>query len=79
MAILKRLAEQDKSNSRWQHDLIVWLLNAGTITAKIGGNDSVTRAEDLLRTGLNLAELYPGPDRQNLISLLNSALWNLVH
>jgi hypothetical protein len=51
----------------------------GTITAKIGGNSNVTQAEDLLRTGLNLAELYTGPDRQNLIDGLNQALRNLVH
>jgi hypothetical protein len=31
------------------------------------------------RTGLNLAELYHGPDRQNLIDELNLALRNLAH
>jgi tetratricopeptide (TPR) repeat protein len=78
LAIGKRLVEQDKSNSRWQRDLIVSLLNAGTITARIGGNDNVTRAVDLLQTGLKLAERYPGPDRQNLIDALNLASRNLV-
>jgi tetratricopeptide (TPR) repeat protein len=79
LAIAKRLTEQDKSNVGWQRDLIVSLYKVGTIMAKIGGNSNVTQAADLLRTGLNLAELYSGPDRQKLIDVLNLALRNLVH
>jgi hypothetical protein len=48
LAISKRLAEQDKSNSGWQRDLIVSLYKVGTITAKIGGNDNVTQAQGFL-------------------------------
>ena len=78
MAIAKRLADQDKSNIGWQRDLIVSLYKVGTITAKIGGNDKVTQAQGLLRTDLNLAQLYSGPDRQKLIDALNQALRQLV-
>jgi hypothetical protein len=46
--------------------------------AKIGGNDNVTHAQEFLRAGLNLVELYPGPDRQDLIGALNLALENLA-
>jgi tetratricopeptide (TPR) repeat protein len=79
LTIAKRLAEQDKSNSGWQRDLIVSLYKVGTIMAKIGDNDKVTQAQGFLRTALNLAKLYSGPDRQNLIDALNLALRNLVH
>jgi hypothetical protein len=79
LKIRQALVDQDKSNASWQRDLIVSLYNVGTITAKIGGNDSVTQAQGFLQTGLNLAELYSGPDRQKLIDGLNLALRNLVH
>jgi tetratricopeptide (TPR) repeat protein len=79
LAIAKRLADQDKSNSGWQRDLIVSLYKIGTLTAKIGGNDSVMQAQEFLQTALNLAELYSGPDRQKLIDGLNLALPNLFH
>jgi len=77
LAIARRLTEQDQSNSNWQRDLIVSLFKVGTITAKIGGNDHLTQAQEYLRTALRLAELYPGPDRQKLIDALNLALRNL--
>ena len=79
LTIVKRLAEQDKSNTVWQRDLIVSFYRVGTITAKIGGNTNAKPAEDLLRTGLNLAQLYSGPDRQKLIDLMNLALRDMVH
>jgi hypothetical protein len=79
MAISKRLTEQDKSNSAWQRDLIVSLYKVGTITARSGGSDNVAQAEAFLRTGLNLAEQYYGPDRQNLIEVLNLASRNLIN
>jgi tetratricopeptide (TPR) repeat protein len=79
LKIRQALVDQDKSNASWQRDLIVSLYNVGTITAKIGGNDSVTQAQGFLQTGLNLAELYSGSDRQKLIDGLNLALRNLVH
>jgi hypothetical protein len=79
LKIRQTLTEQDKSNSDWQRRLILSLYNVGTITAKIGGNDNVTKAQGFLQTGLNLAELYHGTDQQNLIDALNLALRNLVH
>jgi tetratricopeptide (TPR) repeat protein len=78
LAILKRLVEQDKSNSGWRRDLILSLYRVGTTMAKIGGNDNVTHAQEFLRVGLDLVELYPGPDRQDLIGALNLALKNLA-
>jgi hypothetical protein len=79
LAISKRLIEHDKSNSSWQRDLIVAPYKVGKITAKIRGDDSVTQAQGFLRTALNLAELYAGPDRQTMINTLNLALQSLVH
>jgi tetratricopeptide (TPR) repeat protein len=78
LAITKRMAEQDKSNPDRQRELIVSLYKVGTTTAKIAGSDNVTRAEEFLRTGLSLAELYPGPDRPDLVRALNLALQSLV-
>jgi tetratricopeptide (TPR) repeat protein/class 3 adenylate cyclase/tRNA A-37 threonylcarbamoyl transferase component Bud32 len=78
LTIARRLAEKDKSNSGWQRDLIVSLYTVGTTTGKIAGNDNITRAREILQTGLNLAEIYSGPDRQKLIDVLNLALRNLV-
>jgi hypothetical protein len=77
--IHQALPEQDKSNAGWQRDLIVSLYKLGTTTANIGGNDNVTQAQEFLRTALNLAELYTGPDRQKLIDGLNLVLRNLIH
>jgi tetratricopeptide (TPR) repeat protein len=76
--IRRTLAEQDKSNADWQRDLIMSLYKVGTTTAKIGVNDNVTQAQGFLQTGLNLAELYSGPDRQTLIDALNTALRTVV-
>jgi hypothetical protein len=60
LVISKRLAEQDKSNSGWQRDLIVSLYKVGPVRAKIKGSDNIKQAQGLLRTGLKTAELYPG-------------------
>jgi len=79
LAISKRLAEQDKSNSGWQRDLIVSLYKVGTTTAKIGAHDNLSQAQEFLRTALKLADKYSGQDRQQLIDSLNRALQNLVH
>jgi hypothetical protein len=79
LKIRRMLAEQDKSNAGWQRDLIVSLYKVGTITAKIGGNDNVAQAQAFLRMALDLAEVYPGLDREKLIETLNLALQNLVH
>jgi tetratricopeptide (TPR) repeat protein len=79
LEITKRLTVQDKSNSDWQRDLIVLLLRIGDVMAGIGGNDSVAQAQEYLRTGLNVAEQYHGPDRQSLVDSLNLALQKLAH
>jgi tetratricopeptide (TPR) repeat protein len=79
LKIRQILAEQDKSNSGWQRDLIVSLYNVGTAKAMIAGNDNIAQAQDFLRTALNLADKYSGPDRQQLIDRLNKALQNLAH
>jgi hypothetical protein len=78
LAILRRLVEQDKSNSGWRRDLIVFLYRAGTTMVKLGGNDNLTHAQESLLAGLDLVELYPGPDRQDLIGALQLALENLA-
>jgi hypothetical protein len=72
--IRRTLVEKDKSNSGWQRDLIVSLYKVGTITAEIGGDDNDWQAQDLLRDALNIANKYPGSDRQQLIDALNQAL-----
>jgi tetratricopeptide (TPR) repeat protein len=77
--IRRTLAEQDKSNAALQRDLILSLHRLAKVTAKIGGNDNVRQAQAFLREGLNLAELYGGPDRQNLIDALDQTLQNLAH
>jgi tetratricopeptide (TPR) repeat protein len=79
LAIAKRLAEQDKSNSGWQRDLIVSIYKVGTTTAKIGTRNSVSQAREFLRTALNMADKYSGPDRQQIIDVLNQTLQNLAH
>jgi len=79
LAIAQRLTVQDKSNSDWQRDLIVCLLKMGNTTAKIGGNDNITQAQEFLRTGLKVADEYPGPERQQLIDSLNLALQKIAH
>jgi hypothetical protein len=55
LAIFKRLADQDKSNSGWQRDLIVSLYKVGPVRAKIKGSDNIKQAQGLLRTGLKTA------------------------
>jgi tetratricopeptide (TPR) repeat protein/class 3 adenylate cyclase/tRNA A-37 threonylcarbamoyl transferase component Bud32 len=79
LKIRQTLVEKDKTNSIWQRDLIVSLYEVGRTTARIGRKDSVLQAQGILQTALNLAERYPGSDRQNLIDALNLALRNLVH
>src|SRR5258707_6721973 len=79
LAIAKRLAEQDKANSGWQRDLIVSLYKVGTTTAKMGTHDSLGQAREFLRTALNLADKYSGPDRQQLIDSLSRAFQKLIH
>jgi len=75
----ERNAIYTKSNADWQRTLIVSLYKVGTATAKIGGNDNVTKARGFLQTALTLAENYQGPDQNNVIDSLNQALQNLVH
>jgi tetratricopeptide (TPR) repeat protein len=79
LRIREVLAEQNKSNSDWQRDLIVSLYQVGATAAKIGGNDNVTRAQELLRTALGLALVYSGRDREQLINALSHSLQNLAH
>ena len=78
LAIIERLAEQDKSDSGRQRELIVSVYKVGTITARMGGNANIAWAQEFLRSRLNLAEQYTGPDRQKFIDALNQALQNLV-
>jgi hypothetical protein len=77
--IRRTLGEQDKSNLGWQRDLIVSLYKVGTTTAKIGTRDSVSQAREFLRTALNMADNYSGPDRQQIMDVLNQTLQNLAH
>lgn len=79
LKIRQNLAEKDKSNSVWRRDLILALYKVGTTMENVDGNEMVTRTEGFLRTGLNLAELYNGPDREKLIDELNQALRDLAH
>jgi hypothetical protein len=78
LAIIKRLAEQDKTNSGWQRDLIVSLYKVATTMAKIGGSDNFTQAQDLLRTALDVADKYSSSDQQQLIDTLNHALQRAI-
>jgi hypothetical protein len=73
------LAEQDKTNSEWQRNLTVSFQKVGTTTAKMSGDDSVGKAQESLRTALELAEKYSGQDRQQLIDDLNQDLQKLTH
>jgi hypothetical protein len=79
LKIRQTLAEQDKTNSGWQRDLIVSFYKVGTITAKIGGNDNVTQAKEFFKEALNVADKYSGLDRQQLVDALIQALQQLVH
>lgn len=75
----RTLAKEYKSKSDWQRALIVSLYKVGTTTAKMGAHDSLSQAQESLRTALNLADEYSGPDRQQLIDNVNLALENLLH
>jgi hypothetical protein len=79
LKIRQTLADQDKTNSGWQRDLIVSLYKVATIMAKIGGDDDGFRAKIIVQQALNLTDKYPGDDRQQLIDALNQALQQLVH
>jgi hypothetical protein len=79
LAIMKRLAEQDKTNSGWQRDLIVSLYKVATTMAKIGGEDGGFRAQKIVQEALNLTDKYSGNDRQQLIDALNQALQQPIH
>ena len=79
LRIRQILAEQDKSNSGWQRDLILSLYRIGRTTAKMEAQDSLSQGKEFLRTALKLADKYPGPNRQQLIDVLNQTLQNLPH
>jgi hypothetical protein len=79
LTIAKALAEQDKTNSDWQRDLIISLCKVATTMTKIGGNDEGFRARDIVREALNLTDKYPGNDRQQLIDALDQALQQVVY
>ena len=78
MKIRQALAEQDKSNSGWQQDLIVALYKVATTVSKIGGNNNITQGEELLRRALDVAAKYVGTDQRQLIDDLNRALLDLT-
>jgi tetratricopeptide (TPR) repeat protein len=77
LAITKQLSEQDKSNTNRQRDLIISLCEVARVTAKIGGNDNVAKAQGFLRTAVTLTERYPSTDRQDLLDSLNLTLQDL--
>jgi hypothetical protein len=79
LKIRQTLAEQDKTNSGWQRDLIVSLYKVATTIAKIGSEDGGSRAREIIQEALNLTDKYQGNDRQQLIDALNQALQQLVH
>jgi hypothetical protein len=73
------LAEQDKTKSVWQRDLIVSLYKMATTMSKIGGDDDRSRAREIFQEALNLTDKCSGNDRQQLIDALNQALQQLLH
>jgi tetratricopeptide (TPR) repeat protein len=79
LAIAKRLTEKDESNATWQRIRIVSIYKVGTCMAEIGGKDNIDLAQSLLRTGLELAGLYFGKDRQERVNDFKQALANLDH
>jgi tetratricopeptide (TPR) repeat protein len=79
LAISKHLVGEDATNADWQQRIIFTFYDIGTTTARIGAQDSLRQAQASLRTALNLADKYAGPDRQEIIDELNQALQDLVH
>jgi tetratricopeptide (TPR) repeat protein len=79
LAIAKYLADQDPSNAGWQRDLIVAYYRIGICAAQTDGEDSSGRATNFLHTGQDLAKLYPGREKQDLINAFNEALKLLNH
>jgi hypothetical protein len=79
LAIAKSLAEQDKSNSGPQLDLVVSLYKVGAIAARIGDNDDLSQAQEFFKEALKVADRYSGPERQRLVDALNQALQALLH
>jgi len=79
LAIAKSLADQDPSNAGWQRDLIVAYYRIGICAAQMDGEDSSGRATNFLHTGQDLAKLYPGREKQDLINAFNEALKLLNH
>jgi tetratricopeptide (TPR) repeat protein len=77
LAITRQLAEEDKSNADWQRVRIVSFYKVGVCMAEIGGRDNIHQAQGLLRTGLGLAGLYSGQDRQERINDFTLALAKL--
>jgi tetratricopeptide (TPR) repeat protein len=76
LKIRQTLAELDKTNIGWKEDLIVSLYKVGTTIAKIDADGSLNQAQEVLRTALNLANEYSGPESQQIIDSLNKALKN---
>jgi hypothetical protein len=79
LKIRQTLAEQDKTNSGWQRDLIVSLYKVATTVAKIGSDDDQFRAREIVQEALNLTDKYSGSDHQQLIDALNQAFQQPVH
>jgi hypothetical protein len=79
LTIAQALAEQDKTNSGWQRDQIVSIYKVAATMAKIGDDEKVVQAQELIRGALGLANKYPGTDRQQIIDILNQGLQQLAH
>jgi tetratricopeptide (TPR) repeat protein len=79
LKIRRTLAEQDKSNAGWQRDLIVAYLRIGICVAQMEDGDNLDQANNFLHKGLDLAILYPGREKQDLINAFNEALKLLNH
>jgi hypothetical protein len=73
LKIRRVLADQDKSNTDWQHDLIVSLQKLAATEATLPGGDNSQAAKTLLQEAANLATTYQGPDRQGMIDSINEA------
>jgi tetratricopeptide (TPR) repeat protein len=74
LAIAKRLAGQDPSNAIWKRDLIGVYYQIGICAAETESSDNLDQANNFLRAGLDLARLYDGPEKQNLINKFDEAL-----
>jgi len=78
LRIRRALADQDKSNTDWQHDLIVLLCKLASAKGLTEGTDNLSKAEALLQEATNLAAEYNGSDRQTLINSINQSSQTLA-